>query len=273
MRKIVHMSDLHFGRTDAAVVESLIEAVNQIEPDLVVVSGDLTQRAKSREFAAARAFLDRLPQPQIVVPGNHDVPLYNVYKRFVSPLRGFKKHITHDLSPFFRDDEIAVIGVNTARSLTIKDGRINKVQVAEISALFSVLDGSLFKIVVTHHPFDLPAGFSKDHLVNRAEKAMPEIAESGADIFLSGHLHVRHIVESAVRYRLASGRSGLIIQAGTATSTRGRGESNSFNLLECDGDRLTVRHYEYSNAERSFSVSSDNNFAKTAVGWTSTVNA
>lgn len=270
MRKIVHMSDLHFGRTDDTVVESLIETVNQIQPDLVVVSGDLTQRAKSREFAAARAFLDRLPQPQIVVPGNHDVPLYNVYKRFVSPLKGFTKYITCDLRPFYRDDEVAVVGVNTARSLTIKDGRISKEQVAEISARFSVLDDRFFKIVVTHHPFDLPAGFSKDHLVDRAEKAMPEIAESGADIFLSGHLHVSNITDSAIRYRLASGRSGLIIQAGTATSTRGRGESNSFNLLECDGDRLTVQHYEYLDAKRSFSVSSEYNFAKTAAGWTAT---
>lgn len=267
MRKIVHMSDLHFGRTDDAVVESLVETVKQIEPDLVVVSGDLTQRAKSREFAAARAFLDRLPKPQIVVPGNHDVPLYNVYKRFVTPTKGFTKYITNDLTPFYSDDEIAVIGVNTARSLTIKDGRINREQVAEISSRLSPLSAELTKIVVTHHPFDLPEGFHNGDLVDRAEKAMPAIAESGADIFLSGHLHVSHITDSAARYRLASGRSGLIIQAGTATSTRGRGERNSFNLITIEVNRLTVCRYELSDADRCFSVSSTEKFEKTAKGW------
>ncbi len=269
MRKIVHMSDLHFGRTDDAVVESLVETVVEIAPDLVVVSGDLTQRAKSREFAAARTFLDRLPKPQVVVPGNHDVPLYSVYKRFVMPLKGFTRFITNDLTPFYLDDEIAAIGVNTARSLTIKDGRISKEQVAEISSRLSPLSEELTKIVVTHHPFDLPAGFHSGDLVDRAEKAMPAIAESGADIFLSGHLHVSHITDSAARYRLASGRSGLIIQAGTATSTRGRGERNSFNLIEIDSPKLTVSHFELSNNRKPFEVRSSQSFEKTPNGWLS----
>jgi len=267
MRKIVHMSDLHFGRTDDAVVESLIETANSIRPDLVVVSGDLTQRARSKEFVAARAFLDSLPKPQIVVPGNHDVPLYNVYKRFVRPLEGYAEHITNDLAPFYADDEIAVIGVNTARSLTIKDGRINKGQVAEIASRFSSFGDEILKIVVTHHPFDLPSGFSKGDLVDRAEKALPEIAESGVDIILSGHLHLKNISSSTERYATNEGRSLLIIQAGTATSTRGRGERNSFNLLELNDDRLSVSHYEIAQKDQPFEVSSSEQFEKTTKGW------
>src|SRR5213593_2266921 len=130
MRTLVHLSDLHFGRVDEQIIEPLISAVTQINPDLVAVSGDLTQRARSQQFREARAFLDALPQPQIVVPGNHDVPLHNVFSRFLQPLAKYRRYISEDLQPFFQDEEIAVLGVNTARSLTLKGGRINEEQVA-----------------------------------------------------------------------------------------------------------------------------------------------
>src|SRR5919112_1608165 len=121
MRTLVHLSDLHFGRVDASVVGPLVAAIEDLRPDVVAVSGDLTQRARDEQFREAREFLDRLPRvPQIVVPGNHDVPLWNAFKRFLQPLEGFRRFITDDLEPFYSDDEIAIIGVNTARSLTVK---------------------------------------------------------------------------------------------------------------------------------------------------------
>ena len=123
MRTLVHLSDIHFGRVDAAIVEPLISLIGKIKPDVVAVSGDLTQRARSEQFKEARAFLDRLPQPQIVVPGNHDVPLYNIFARFLQPLDKYRRFITEDLSPFYGDEEIAGLAVNTARSLTFKGGR------------------------------------------------------------------------------------------------------------------------------------------------------
>src|SRR6266478_4554390 len=113
MRSIVHLSDIHFGRVDAAVVGPLIEAINQIAPDVVAVSGDLTQRARSHQFKEARAFLDSLPRPQIVVPGNHDIPLHNVFLRFAQPFRKYRRYITDEMRPFYADDEIAILGVNT----------------------------------------------------------------------------------------------------------------------------------------------------------------
>src|SRR6266850_7144789 len=116
MRTLVHLSDLHFGRVDERLIKPLIAAVTEINPDLVAVSGDLTQRARSAQFQEARQFLDALPQPQIVVPGNHDVPLYNVFSRFGRPLDKYRRYITEDMQPFYADDEIAVIGINTARS-------------------------------------------------------------------------------------------------------------------------------------------------------------
>jgi len=125
MRTLVHLSDLHFGRVDPALVEPLIQLVGRIRPDVVVVSGDLTQRARTEQFKEARRFLDSLPAPQIVVPGNHDVPLHNVVSRFLQPLDKYRRYITDDLEPFYVDDAIAVLGINTARSLTIKRGRVS----------------------------------------------------------------------------------------------------------------------------------------------------
>src|SRR5690242_8777714 len=101
MRTILHLSDLHFGRTDPALIDPLLAAAREIAPDVVVVSGDLTQRARRAEFAAARAFLDALPSPQIVIPGNHDVPLYDVFSRFFRRLDRYQRTITEDLEPFF----------------------------------------------------------------------------------------------------------------------------------------------------------------------------
>lgn len=267
MRTIVHISDIHFGRVDYAIVASIIVKINEIAPDLVVVSGDLTQRARSAQFIEAKAFLDKLPKPQIVVPGNHDIPLHNVFDRFARPLDKYKKYITDDLEPFYKDEEIAVLGINTARSLTIKDGRINERQVAVIRERLCALPQETLKILVTHHPFDLPEGYDDDQIVGRAEMAMREITDCGADVFLAGHIHVSHIGSTATRYKLGAGRNALVVQAGTATSTRGRGEANSFNLIEFEHPRLIVKRLECASAEAGFVLAETREFLQGEKGW------
>ena len=267
MRRIAHLSDIHFGRTEPEVVARLAEIVNEIEPDAVVVSGDLTQRARKSQFAEARSFLSGLPKPQIVVPGNHDVPLYNIFSRFLAPLGNYKEYITDDLEPFFADDEVAIMGVNTARSFTIKNGRVNTEQVQSICERLSPLADKLTKILVTHHPFDLPGGYDEDDIVGRADELMPTIANCGADVFLAGHLHVSSVTNSAHRYRLDNGKSALIIQAGTAASTRGRGEPNSFNLIEIERPFLTVKRYECNLAPNGFMHATTEQFTQTERGW------
>lgn len=266
MRSIVHLSDIHFGRVNHQVISPLIEAITKIAPDLVAVSGDLTQRARSHQFKEARAFLDRLPTPQIVVPGNHDVPLHNVPARFLRPLRKYRRYITDDLRPFYHDDEIAVLGVNTARSLTIKDGRINEEQVAWMSERLCACDPGVVKIVVTHHPFDVPEGHDERNLVGRARMAMEALANCGADLFLAGHLHVSHTSHSATRYKI-KGHSALVVQAGTAASARGRGEENSFNVLRIDRPQIAVERFEWQPERGEFGLVMRERFRHTSDGW------
>ena len=248
-RTLVHLSDIHFGKVDPSIIEPLLRAVHQINPNVVVVSGDLTQRARTTEFIDARAFLDRLPAPQIVVPGNHDVPLYNIYGRFVGQLGQYQRHITPDLEPAYVDDEIAVLGTNTARSLAWKGGRVNFRQIARIKERLGELDTRVIKIVVTHHPFDLPQGFTESHLVGGARMAMGHLAECGADLLLAGHMHVSAVCRTVLRYQIA-GHSALVVQAGTAASTRGRGELNSFNRLHTESGAVTIERWSWSSRGR-----------------------
>jgi 3',5'-cyclic AMP phosphodiesterase CpdA len=266
MRTLVHLSDLHFGRVDDQVIDPLIAKVAEIAPDLVAVSGDLTQRARSWQFREARAFLDSLPKPQIVVPGNHDVPLHNVVARFLQPLDKYKRHITDEMQPAYVDDEIAVVGVNTARSLTIKGGRISANQVAGIREKLCGSSAELVKIMVTHHPFDLPEGYGDHDLVGRAQMAMVTLAECGADLFLAGHLHVSHTGHTAKRYNI-QGHSALVVQAGTATSTRGRGEANSFNVIRIERPNVTVERFAWQPEIASFKQASREEFRHTNDGW------
>lgn len=266
MRTLVHLSDLHFGRVDPELLEPLRALVHKVAPDVVVVSGDLTQRAKSEEFEQARAWLDTLPGPQIVVPGNHDISLYNVLRRFLAPLDRYKRYITDDLSPVFIDDEIAVLGVNTARSLTFKDGRVNEEQVAQIKQQLAGLSADLTRIIVTHHPFDLPQSFDEDDLVDRAPMAMQAFAESGVDVLMAGHLHASHAGSTADRY-VMNEYAALVIQAGTATSTRGRGETNSFNVVRIDADKVEVDRYGWDLVGKDYSLISTEKFFRSGNVW------
>ena len=265
MRTIVHLSDLHFGRVNPLLVDPVIKSVNELGPNIVAISGDLTQRARSYQFKEARSFLDALPKPQIVVPGNHDVPLHNVFARFLQPLTKYKRYITDDLQPTYEDEEVVIVGVNTARSLVVKGGRINEVQVGRLRDKFCSLGSEVVKVVVTHHPFDLPEGHDERDLVGRAQMAMTGLAECGADLFLAGHLHISHTGHTK-RYNI-HGHSALVVQAGTATSTRERGEANSFNLLRIAHPEITVEKFTWNPSTASFAVSSAEQFTQTDQGW------
>jgi 3',5'-cyclic AMP phosphodiesterase CpdA len=266
MRTLVHLSDLHFGRIDHATVRPLSDFVNAAKPDLVAVSGDLTQRARAHEFEEAREFLDSLPNPQIVTPGNHDLALYNPISRFLRPLGMYRRYIDENLEPVYSDEEMAVMALNTARMLAVQGGRLNFAQVARIRKWLCPFREEVTKIIVTHHPFDLPAGGKKRKLVGRAENVMRRLAGCRPDVFLSGHLHLGLVGLSAVRYEVA-GLSALIVQAGTATSSRGRGEVNSFNILRIDNPEIEVEQINWDSERNVFAPASNVRFRRVSGRW------
>ena len=265
MRTLVHLSDLHFGRIDPAILAPIITFVNGARPDLIAVSGDLTQRARTAEYVAARDFLRALAFPQIVVPGNHDVPLHNVFARFSRSLDRYRRYITDDLAPFYVDEEIAVAGVNTARAFTWKDGRINRRQLATLRRQFGAVPERATRIVVTHHPFDLPAG-AVGRVVGRSRLAIQTLAECRIDMLLAGHFHIADIGQTAKRYSIP-GYSALIVSSGTSTSTRGRGEPNSLNVIRVEPTAIAIERRTWQPALGEFRVASVENFHRTGDGW------
>jgi 3',5'-cyclic AMP phosphodiesterase CpdA len=266
VRTLVHLSDLHFGRTDAAVLEPLARSVRELDPDVVVISGDLTQRARSAQFEDARRFLDGLPRPQVVVPGNHDVPLYNLLQRFLAPLDKFRRIINADLEPMYQDEEIAVVGINTARSLVFKGGRVSEAQIERVRQRLCKLDERITKILVTHHPFDLPEHADARHIVGRARKAIHAFAGCGADLILSGHMHASHTGDAGARHGLEAG-APLVVQAGTATSTRGRGEANSFNAVYVEPGRARIDRHAWDPEKGDFALAGSASFERLGPRW------
>ena len=233
MRTIAHISDVHFGKVDPVVAEGLVAELHAKKPSIVVMSGDFTQRARASQYQQAAEYMKRLPTPQLVVPGNHDIPLYDVITRFGAPLRRYRRYVSRELCPWFENDEVAVLGLNTARSLTFKDGRINQEQIALLRARFGAVPTHKTRILVTHHPlFAMPIGEGGElsEAVGRHDDAVTAACSAGVHIALAGHFH-RTYAEAA-RKMVAKAGGALVIQAGTATSTRLRNEEpQSFNWI------------------------------------------
>lgn len=263
---LIHLSDLHFGKVNEALVDPLLLSIRIAKPDLIVVSGDLTQRATKREFAEAAAFLKRLPRAPLVVPGNHDIPLYNVAARFFRPLRNYTHFIGDILEPSYNDNHIAVVGINTAHSFTFKDGRVRKRQIAKALSVFEDAPRYAVKIVVSHHPFDFAEAMRSRKLVRKAGMAMDLFAKGGVDLFLGGHFHRPYIGTTATRYQI-KGYQALVVQAGSTISTRQRGEIPSYNLLRISHKKISVTHMGWNGEEASFSPGHTQLFEKRREGW------
>jgi len=242
MARLVHLSDLHFGAHDDRLVKAVEREVDQLKPDLVVISGDFTQRARTEQFSEACQFLGQLRDhghEVLGVPGNHDVPLYDVLRRFLSPLTRYRRFIDESLCPFFEIPGLAVLGINTARSLTFKDGRINRDQVAFVRETFARTPAQSVRVLVTHHPlFALKVGDEVERAIGRQEMALDAIEESGVDLLLAGHAHHASSQDASDFVTRAGGV--LVIQAGTATSTRVREQEQSFNVIDLNDGDVTV---------------------------------
>ncbi|HEY5951604.1 MAG TPA: metallophosphoesterase [Kofleriaceae bacterium] len=232
MKVVIHISDPHFGQADPVVAEALLDEINALQPTLVAISGDLTQRARAAQFAAAREWLDRLVVPYLVVPGNHDIPMYDVVRRFAAPRERYMHYISSDLAPVFHDDELAVCGIDTTKSFTVKHGRITREQVERVVALLAPHTNH-WRILVAHHPSEHAHGSSE---------VQPLLHAAGVDLVLTGHLHKTQFAEPAQRNE---DHTMIAVHAGTCMSTRLRGEPNGYNQLHFDGEHVRILHREW----------------------------
>ncbi len=232
MTRLLHLSDLHYGKDRAELEEPLLDAVRRTDPDLVVISGDFTQRARIGQFRRARAFLDQLHCPWLAVPGNHDTPLDNLWMRLTAPWVRYRRAIDPVLEPRYEDDGMVVVGVNTVNRFSWQRGRLSPRRIARACEGFATA-GPRARIVVLHHPLQHGPEVEK-RLMRGAAQALQRFAGCGTQIVLSGHLHNTVIAP----FRAYPGL--LFVQAGTSLSHRLRGEPNTFNLLDISEGCLEV---------------------------------
>jgi 3',5'-cyclic AMP phosphodiesterase CpdA len=226
---ILHISDVHFGPPHVpALSNEILAFAERRQPDLVVISGDLTQRAKPVQFREARRFVDGFLQPTIVVPGNHDVPLYRVWERFLAPFGAYRRHFQKELEPVVRGRRFIAVGINTAHGLTFTEGRIRKSRLREVATLLRGVPDSLVKMVVAHHHLVPPPRFGSQKVLTNAFEAIDVFSRAGVDLILSGHHHQSFIANSEDFY--PKGRPPVVIlHSGTTTSNRGRGSERDKN--------------------------------------------
>ncbi|MBC7928454.1 MAG: metallophosphoesterase [Bryobacteraceae bacterium] len=264
MKTIVHVSDLHFSKIDERLVSPAIEAIRSVNPDILAVSGDLTQHAYASEFAAAMQFIQQLPGVRIIVPGNHDMSFYNLLRRATQRLKLFREMVTNDPEPFYCDSEIAVLGLNTARVTHLRDGRIRSWQMDRLEARMEAVDPGAVRVLVTHHPFDLPDSFADRELIGRKHDYRDRVVKC-IDVLLAGHMHISFAGPTALRLR-AKGDSAIFVQAGTALSTRTRSECNSFQVLRISAD--TVETQQWLAEDYKYQPRDKHEFRKSERGWT-----
>lgn len=236
MTLVAHLSDVHFGAEDPAVLESLVAELNADNFDLIVISGDLTMGARRCEFRAARHFIDRLRAPVLAVPGNHDISPYRLWERFTDPYAGWRAAISEQTEPDWQNDHVAVIGLNTARRIGLhwdwSRGRFTNARLRRLLDRFAALPAGLVRVVVAHHPLLPPEAGPTATVAFGARHALETLAEAGVSLVLAGHLH-----RGYSRLAAMGSNSPMILQGATATSNRLRGEPNAYNRVRFAANR------------------------------------
>jgi 3',5'-cyclic AMP phosphodiesterase CpdA len=255
MRKLLHVSDVHFGPPHRPEVSAgVLELVADRRPDLVVVAGDLTQRAKPRQFREARQWVDRLTAPSLTVPGNHDVPMYRFWERALAPFGAYSRHFSNDLEPTFEDDELFVCGINSANNWTIKDGRLSLARIERLADRLAAAPVGKTRIAVIHHELIPAPRFGSQKILTNAERVVEVLAAQGVALVLSGHLHQAYCAR-AESYYPGLGSDMLVVHSGTTTSSRGRGCERGRNTgywIEVAPERLRVVALEWDGAKKQF---------------------
>lgn len=258
MTVVLHISDPHFGTERPFVTEALVRLAQAHSPELIILSGDITQRAQRSEFDAARKFLDRLDAPaRLVIPGNHDLPLFHLPARLFTPYGRYRCAFGTNLEPVFETAQLLVIGVNTTRRYRHIDGEVSAAQIKRVAKRLQQASEAQLRIVVTHQPVYVTHAEDEKNLLRGGDEAMRCWASAGADLILGGHIHRPFIC--GLHERLADvPRRVWVVQAGTALSSRIRYDaSNSVNLIRYNNRlapprRCTIERWDYDGESQTF---------------------
>ena len=252
MSTLLQISDTHFGTEQAPVVEALVALAQAQRPDLVVLSGDITQRARPKQFEAARAFVDRLGAPCLAIPGNHDIPLFDVAARVFAPYARFSQVFGNNLEPEYESADLLVLCVNTTRPWRHTEGEVSAAQIARVAQRLAQARPEQLRVVVVHQPIEVLRSEDEHDRLNGHAQAQKAWAAAGADVVMGGHIHLPF---AAPLTGLA--REMWVVQAGTAVSSRVRdGVPNSVNVLRWDAsaaaERCRIERWDFDAARQVF---------------------
>jgi 3',5'-cyclic AMP phosphodiesterase CpdA len=263
VKKIIHISDVHFGAENKKIVNSLIADINSIEPDVIVLSGDLTQRAKTGEYKKAVAFLQKLNYPTVVIPGNHDIPLYNIWDRVISPFKKFETYF-NNRDRYYSDDLIEVIGLNSVRNLRWKSGKLSSEDLDQAANELKESGKKRVRVLVIHHNLFHISSRKDAVKLFKTQLIHRWLMQNSIDLILFGHDHKSMV--QPILFDEDNIFDFILVQAGTAVSTRTRGYLNSFNLIEISDEGCEIKIKEYKN--KTFETVTTHQFAKVSGGWT-----
>jgi 3',5'-cyclic AMP phosphodiesterase CpdA len=252
MSVVLQVSDTHFGTEQPLVLEALVALSADLQPTLVVLSGDITQRARSVQFSAARRFTSRLGAPLLAVPGNHDIPLVDLWSRFTRPYARYRAAFGSDLEPQHEVDDLLVLGVNTTRAWRHVQGHIGARQIERVAARLAQARPAQLRVVVVHQPLDVARPEERRHRLQGHGEASQRWSAAGADLVLGGHIHLPYVMSVA-----GLARPLWVVQAGTAVSHRVRpGVPNSVNVLRWGADAApgvcAVEQWDFDAGSQSF---------------------
>ena len=247
--RLVHISDLHFGAVHEGMEDHLRTAILKANPAMVAVSGDLTMRGRMTEFQEAKAFLDSIPLPLLVVPGNHDVQgSWRFWERFLTPFRNYQQSIGRDLEPVWRAPGVIVVGLNSARPagwhLDWSRGRLSRRQMERLHSLYGEADPEALRVFVVHHPPAAPPHGTARHLIGRLREFTDAVREAAVDLVLTGHFHISYTQALVLPGGMAPGTC-VLSSVSTATSHRLKGEPNGFHVIDGDVHGLTIADWAW----------------------------
>jgi 3',5'-cyclic AMP phosphodiesterase CpdA len=267
---LMHISDVHAGPPwDARLAAQVVREAHALRPDLIVVSGDFVQRADiRRQWRTIKAFLAELPQPHLYVPGNHDVPVYNMLQRLRDPLAIYRREISEDLNPVFERPGLAVVGGCSAHGLTIDGGRLASSQVRELEQRFARQPANTCRVAVLHHHLINPPGCEGRNTMQDADSIVRLFDRMQVDLLLCGHVHVSY-VGTTLDVRPDLQRGTIICQSGTTTSRRGKARErgkNSYNVIEIDDHAIRIGQHLYLEDAARFVCTAEHLFPRRSSG-------
>ncbi|MBC7982936.1 MAG: metallophosphoesterase [Candidatus Obscuribacterales bacterium] len=253
MRALLQISDAHFGTEQAPVVEALLQLSRSVQPDVVVLSGDITQRARKSQFAAARAFSDQLNAAHLLaIPGNHDIPLFDVFSRVFRPYGNFSREFGRNLEPEVDIESALILCLNTSRAKRHKDGEVSRDQIERVRQRLLRASARQVRIVVTHQPVHVIDDHDIPNLLYGREDAVRAWSQAGADIIMGGHIHLPHVRPLSDRFTNLP-RRVWSVQAGTAVSHRVRDNApNSVNIVRPHPSKCVVERWDYDAVSSAF---------------------